>query len=137
MVLIVFACSNDASLRSACLEAVGHLHESIDRYDELLDRGVTQMREHDAVEKLDAVASGYSELLDSVESRRNELPTDMEKAYDLFASGVGLQASAWASISDGLEFNNADLIEDAAEMIVLSREVVAEARNAIPECSLG
>lgn len=136
LVLILNVCSNDTSPESECLAAVGLLHDSFDSYEELLERGVSQMRDEDAVEKLDAVAAEYSNLLDALETRRIDLPTDMQNAQDLLASGVGLQVSAWASISDGLRFNNTDLIEDAAEMIALSREVVAESRSAIPECSI-
>ena len=95
------------------------------------------MRDPDAEVKLDALVADYSDLLDVLNDRGGVVPGDVRRAHDLLASGVGLQVSAWTSIRDGLRFNNTDLIEDAAEMIALSREVVAEAMSAIPECAVG
>ncbi len=136
LLLGIAACSGDSSVHTACLEAVGHLHSSIESYADLLQRGVEQMRDADAVEKLDDVSASYTQLLDDLKAQKPELHPDIHNAHSLLISGVGLQVSAWMSISDGLRYNNPDLIEDAAEMITLSRDVVEQSQLAIPDCSV-
>lgn len=101
----------------------------------LLEAGVEQMRDEDAVERLVLLSEQYARLLDDLNAREGTLPGAVERAHGLLASGVGMQVSAWMSIGDGLQFQDGDLILDGAEMIALSRDLVSESQLAIPDCS--
>ena len=127
--------SDEPSAEILCLQAVGELDASIEQYEELLDQAVLEMREPDAVEKLNAITSQYSSLLEELNMREPEVPEAVQRAHRLLVSGVGMQQSAWMSITEGIEFRTPDLIDDGAELIALSRQAVSESRLAIPNCS--
>lgn len=134
--LVVASCSSDQpTAESLCLDAVGELQASFQDYEKLLDSGVDQMRDEDAVEKLNAISNDYASLLDELQQREGSVPTEAQRSHDLLVSGVGMQVSAWLSISDGLRFRDPDLIGDGAEMIELSRDLVGESQLSIPDCS--
>lgn len=135
-VLLISSCTSDTpSAEKLCLEAVGELDASIEVSEELLDEAVAEMREPDAVEKLDAITSRYSSLLEELNTRDPEVPSEAQKAHRRLVSGVGMQRSAWMFISDGIRLGAPDLIDDGAELIALSRQVLSESRLAIPSCS--
>jgi len=135
--LLLSSCTSDTpSAETLCLEAVGELDASIEVYEELLDEAVSEMREPDAVEKLDAINMRYSTLLEELDAREAEVPAEVQKAHQRLVSGVGMQRSAWMFISDGIRLGNPDLIDEGAELITLSRQVISESRLAIPSCSL-
>lgn len=137
-VLLLTACTSDTpSAETRCLEAVGELHASIEVYEELLDEAVSEMRDPDAVERLDATTSGFSSLLQELNTREPEVPAEVQRAHERLVSGVGMQRSAWMFISDGIRLGTPDLIDEGAELITLSRQVVSESRLAIPSCSQG
>lgn len=135
-ILIFTSCASDQpTSEDVCLDAVGELQASVQAYEALLESGVDQMRNDDAVEKLNHVSSEYGSLLDELEQRESSLPAEAQRSHELLVSGVGLQVSAWLSISDGLRFRDPDLIGDGAEMIELSRDLVAESQLSIPDCN--
>lgn len=135
--LVLISCTSDQpTAESLCLDAVGELQASFQVYERLLDSGVEQMRDDHAVEKLDVVPSDYGSLLEELQQRENTVPIEVQTSHDLLVSGVGMQVSAWLSISDGLRFRDPDLIGDGAEMIELSRDLFAELQLSIPDCSL-
>jgi len=134
--LLISSCTSDTpSAATLCLEAVGELDASIETYEELLDEAVSEMREPDAVVKLDAITSRYSSLLEELNSRESRVPDEVQRAHQRLVSGVGMQRSAWMFISDGIRLGNPDLVDEGAELITLSRQVVSESRLAIPSCS--
>ena len=134
---VAAACTTteEPSARAICLDAVGELHASIEEYDELLETGVAEMRDDDAAEKLGTISNSYRSLFEALEARAATVPSEVESAHGLLSSGVGMQVTAWMSISDGIQFQDPDLIDDGAELIILSREVVAQSQQAIPDCS--
>ena len=135
--LLISSCTSDTpSAEMRCLEAVGELDASIEIYEDLLDEAVSEMRESDAAEKLEAVTDRYSSLLEELDLRESDLPTEIERAHQRLVSGVGMQRSAWMSISQGVRLGNPDLINEGAELIALSRQVVSETRLFIPSCEL-
>jgi hypothetical protein len=135
--LLISSCTPDTpSAEILCLEAIGELDASIEVYEELLERAVSEMREPDAVEKLDAIASRYSTLLEELNLREPEIPAEVQRAHQRLVSGVDMQRSAWTFISDGIRLGTPDLIDEGAELITLSRQVISESRLAIPSCSL-
>lgn len=127
--------SDEPTALSLCLDAVGELQGATQEYYMLLEAGVEQMRDEDAVERLVLLSEQYARLLDDLNAREGTLPGAVERAHGLLASGVGMQVSAWMSIGDGLQFQDGDLILDGAEMIALSRDLVSESQLAIPDCS--
>lgn len=136
MILVVAACTSDEpTAESVCLDAVGEIQVVVQTYQELLESGVEQMRDDDAVEKLRSVSDRYSELLDELNERESTVPAEVRRSHDLLAGGVGMQASAWRSVSDGVRFRDPDLIDDGAELIELSRQLVEESALATPDCS--
>ena len=108
--LVLISCTSDQpTAESLCLDAVGELQASFQVYERLLDSGVEQMRDDDAVEKLDVVPSDYGSLLEELQQRENTVPIEVQTSHDLLVSGVGMQVSTWLSISDGLRFRDPDL----------------------------
>lgn len=136
LLLLISSCTSDTpSAEMLCLEAVGELDASIEIYQELLDEAVSEMREPDAVEKLETITSRYSALLEDLNARESGVPDEVQRAHQRLVGGVGMQRSAWMFISDGIRLGAPDLIDDGAELITLSRQVVSESRLAIPRCS--
>lgn len=131
------ACSsNPPRAETLCLRAVGELDLSIERYEELLEEAVAQMRSADPVEKLEAISSEYSLLLEELENRAAMVPDEIQRAHTHLVTGVRLQVSAWRSIRDGITRETPDLIHDGSEQITLSRRAISESRLSIPDCSL-
>lgn len=136
MMLLTSCTSDTPSAETVCLQAVGELHASIERYEELLDEAVADMRAPDAAEKLDVITDEYSSLLEELNLREQDVPDEVQRAHRLLVSGVGMGESAWMSIRDGISLGSPDLIDDGAELITLSRQAISESRLAIPSCSL-
>jgi len=88
--LVLISCTSDQpTAESLCLDAVGELQASFQVYERLLDSGVEQMRDDDAVEKLDVVPSDYGSLLEELQQRENTVPIEVQTSHDLLVRGVG------------------------------------------------
>lgn len=136
--IAVSACSGDeggSSAAAECLDAVGELQEVSRTYEELLETGVARMRNPDAVEQLQMISDDYSELAAVLDARETMVPEPVFNAHELLANSVGMQASAWQMISDGLRLQIPDFIDDGAELIIVSRDLLAESSLALPDCS--
>lgn len=133
--LTLSACDSGPSAEEVCLEGIGQLQGAIQEYEELLDTAVVQMREEGAPEKLEAISEQYGTLWDELNRMEAELPVELLDSLRLLVSGVGYQESAWASIGEGLRYIDRDLINEGAEMISESRDLLDESNLALPECS--
>jgi hypothetical protein len=133
--LLLTACDSGPSAEEVCLEGIGQMQGAIEEYEDLLDTAVAQMREEGAPEKLEAISEQYGILWNELNQMEAELPVELLDSLRLLVSGVGYQESAWSSIGEGLRYIDRDLINEGAEMIAESRDLLDQSNLALPECS--
>ncbi len=135
LTLVIVSCTSEPTAEARCLGAVGELHAVATSSDELLQQGVSQMRDDDAIQKLQSLSERYATLLEGLDEISPTIPPEALEAHELLTGGVRLQQEAWIAIEEGLRTGDPRDIFEGADLIGEAREQLENFNVAIPDCS--